>query len=394
VRALIARHIEVTLITPPPSDEEMEDASAIHRTSGRVHSLPHVPLAGRRARPCSIGAPPIRCGDFAPGRARLELVRANQIDLVHGFGASVLGYARARRRGHAPAPLVLTPQGLEEFGATDPKRARLKRAAYLPLRRSVLLCAAAADAVIATDRALEPFVLHHLGIPRERMTTIPNALDLRALDALTDPTRSASSAFITRSRPASASCSASDDSRRARASTLLLRALAAVRDHGALEGRAWRWVVLGDGPYARCWRCSAARARAGAPRAIRLGAFVRSARCLAWHEMTTLFVHPTRFARAARLIGDGSRPWPHRRAVVRIGGGGHSRQGAAGTEWMAGGAGRSVRRSPPRIQRPRSRQPARLRALRPRRPFDPSSTSSRGPRSCDATVALYRRLLG
>jgi len=39
-----------------------------------------------------------------------------------------------------------------------------KRAAYLPLRRAVAACAAAADAVIATDRALEPFVLRHLGI--------------------------------------------------------------------------------------------------------------------------------------------------------------------------------------------------------------------------------------
>ena len=73
----------------------------------------------------------------------------------------------------------MNPQGLEEFGATDPSRAPLKRAAYLPLRRAVLLCAAAADAVIATDRSLEPYVLSHLGIPRERMRTIPNALDLR-----------------------------------------------------------------------------------------------------------------------------------------------------------------------------------------------------------------------
>ena len=52
-------------------------------------------------------------------------------------GASVLGYARAPAH-RASAPLVLNPQGLEEFGATDPSRAQLKRAAYLPLRRAVL----------------------------------------------------------------------------------------------------------------------------------------------------------------------------------------------------------------------------------------------------------------
>src|SRR5205085_10822197 len=87
----------------------------------------------------------------------------------------------------ATAPLVLNPQGLEEFGATDPGRAPLKRAAYLPLRKSVLICAAAADAVIATDRSLEPVVLRHLGISRDKMRTIPNALDLPAVDAQTDP---------------------------------------------------------------------------------------------------------------------------------------------------------------------------------------------------------------
>ena len=30
---------------------------------------------------------------------------------------------------------------------------------------------------------------------------------------------------------------------------VMLRALAAVRDHGGLDGQPWRWVVLGDGPY-------------------------------------------------------------------------------------------------------------------------------------------------
>src|SRR5262249_46632033 len=120
------------------------------------------------------------------GRRALDLVQAGRADIVHGLGASVLGYARARK--HSNAPLVLNPQGLEEFGATDPSRARLKRAAYLPLRRAVLACAAAADVVIATDQALEHVVLRHLKIDRARMRTIPNAIDLHALDAMTDPT--------------------------------------------------------------------------------------------------------------------------------------------------------------------------------------------------------------
>ena len=87
----------------------------------------------------------------------------------------------------ATAPLVLNPQGLEEFGATDPSRARLKRAAYLPLRRAVLACARAADCVIATDRSLEPIVRAHLELDPERVCVIPNALDLPELDALAPP---------------------------------------------------------------------------------------------------------------------------------------------------------------------------------------------------------------
>ncbi len=79
---------------------------------------------------------------------------------------------------------MLNPQGLEEFGATDPSRARVKRAAYLPLRRAVVACAHAADRVIATDRSLEPALLMHLKIDRTKVRVIPNALDLPGIDGL------------------------------------------------------------------------------------------------------------------------------------------------------------------------------------------------------------------
>ena len=97
------------------------------------------------ARPCSIAARRIRCSASGPGAWRWNSCRRGAIDIVHGLGASVLGYAR-QRRTRRTAPLVLNPQGLEEFGATDPIARRLKRAAYLPLRRAVRVCARAADA--------------------------------------------------------------------------------------------------------------------------------------------------------------------------------------------------------------------------------------------------------
>ena len=135
-------------------------------------------------RPCSTEH---RVSAFRLPRRALaaEIVARGTIDLVHGFGASVLGYAR--RRPSPAAPLVLNPQGLEEFGATDPSRARLKRAAYLPLRRAVIACARRADAVIATDRALEPAVRQHLGVPDDKIATIPNALDLTDVDSMAHP---------------------------------------------------------------------------------------------------------------------------------------------------------------------------------------------------------------
>ncbi len=88
---------------------------------------------------------------------------------------------------------MLNPQGLEEFGATDPGRARLKRAAYLPLRRAVLACARAADRVIATDRALEPVVRQHLHVPAERVRVIPERARpaLRSTGSRRPPTRRA-----------------------------------------------------------------------------------------------------------------------------------------------------------------------------------------------------------
>jgi hypothetical protein len=83
------------------------------------------------------------------GAVAADLVARGEADIVHGFGASVLGYARRRRM--LTAPLVLNPQGMEEFGASDPSRAGLKRMAYLPLQVAVR-ARAARHAVIATDR--------------------------------------------------------------------------------------------------------------------------------------------------------------------------------------------------------------------------------------------------
>src|SRR3954465_4621152 len=177
VHYLAGAGVRVTLITRTPP----RDSPPIDEPGLRTIFVPYrtFPFAGRRGTTVLDRSTAYPLFGERAGRVAWDMVRQGTVDVVPGFGASVLGYAR--RRAGSLAPLVLNPQGLEEFGATDPSRARLKRAAYLPLRRAVVACGAAADAVIATDRSLAPFVLRHLGVAPDRVRTIPNAIDVPAL---------------------------------------------------------------------------------------------------------------------------------------------------------------------------------------------------------------------
>jgi glycogen(starch) synthase len=323
-RALIERDIEVTLVTQPPSIDGDKSPASIHPRLA-IEYVPYAtfPLAGRRGTTVIDRSTAYPLFGLRAGRRALELVRTGQADIVHGFGASVFGYARRRRftdparRAGATAPLVLNPQGLEEFGATDPSRAPLKRAAYLPLRRAVLACAAAADAVIATDRALEPVVLRHLRIPREKMHTIPNALDLRAVDALTDQALVGELRLRHDVGLGERVLLSVGRLEASKGFHVMLRALAAVRDHGGLDGKPWRWVVLGDGPYRPMLQTLAAELKL--ERRVRFLGRVSDQEMHAWHELSTLFVHPTLYEGSSLVTLEAM---AHRRAVVASAAGG------------------------------------------------------------------------
>ncbi|MCU0255570.1 MAG: glycosyltransferase family 4 protein, partial [Vicinamibacterales bacterium] len=182
---LARRGLEVTLVSPPP--REARDARAL---PARLAHVPYVsfPGAGRRGTTVIDRSTAYPVFGWRAGRLAAALVRDGLVDVVHGLGASALGYALARHRDRTlRAPLVLNPQGLEEFGATRPDAARLKRLAYRPLQAAVRACARAADAVIATDASLRPVVIGHLGVPDARVFTIPNAIDLDLLDGLASP---------------------------------------------------------------------------------------------------------------------------------------------------------------------------------------------------------------
>jgi glycosyltransferase involved in cell wall biosynthesis len=316
LRALADRVDEVTLITPPPTAQG-DDASVrtIHPKL-RVEFIPYhtFPLAGRRGTTVLDRSTAYPLWGLRAGHRALDLVRAGRIDIVHGFGASVLGYAR--NRSTVNAPLVMNPQGLEEFGATDPSRAPLKVAAYLPLRRAVLRCAKSADAVIATDRSLEPFVLRHLKIPPEKMRTIPNALDLRIVDGFANPGLQGNLRWrhgllgerilLTVGRLEAS-----------KGYHVLLRALAAIRDQGHLENRPWRWVAIGDGPYRPMLDMLASEL--GMQQHVQFLGRVADDEMHAWYDLATMFIHPTLYEGSSLVTLEAM---AHRRAVVASAAGG------------------------------------------------------------------------
>ena len=327
-RALAGRDIAVTLITRPPADGQEWSPTSID-PSIRAEFVPYrtFPGAGRRGTTVLDRSTAYPLFGVLAGRKALELVRRGEADIVHGLGASVLGYARVRLQGRsdragappgqATAPLVMNPQGLEEFGATDPSRAPLKRVAYLPLRKAVLVCASAADAVIATDKSLEPVVLRHLGIPREKMRTIPNALDLRDVDAMIDPARAGA---LRRQHHLELGERLLLSVGRLEASKgfhVLLRALGALRDHGALDERPWHWVVLGDGPYRPMLEMLTEEL--GLQTRVRFLGRVSDHEMHAWHELSTLFVHPTLYEGSSLVTLEAM---AHRRAVIASAAGG------------------------------------------------------------------------
>ena len=284
VRHLTRLDVEVTLVTKPA---RTRPATPLPAT---LLQVPYVtfPGAGRRGTTVIDRSTAYPVFGWRAGRRVAALVRQGRIDVVHGLGASVLGYAVARRReADLQAPLVFNPQGLEEFGATDPARARLKRLAYGPLQAAVRACARAADAVVATDSSLRPVVLQHLAVDPARVVTIPNAVDVERLDTL-----------ATR-----------DDGRRLRRTVgigedewLLLSVGRVEHNKGfdvmlrALEALGpdvprWRWVLVGDGP----WRRRLARdvAASGLASRIMLRGREDESTLHAWYEAAEAFVHPT-----------------------------------------------------------------------------------------------------
>jgi glycosyltransferase involved in cell wall biosynthesis len=249
------------------------------------------------------------------GRAAARSAAAGEVDIVHGLGASALGYATAHAASKR-APLVFNPQGLEEFGATDPARAPLKRLAYAPLRAAVRRCARGADRVIATDRSLVAPVISHLGVSEAAVRVIPNAIDLADCDR---PEALARAAVLRRQAGLGERDVVFLSVGRLEANKgfdVLLRALASLMSSKALP-RGWRWILIGDGPMRR--RLQSESAAAGLWDRVTIWGRASLEDLHGWYEAATIFVHPTLYEGSSLVTLEAM---AHRRAVVATRAGG------------------------------------------------------------------------
>lgn len=329
-RHLARRFVEVTLITRPAEDgmSAAEAASVIgDRGPLSVRFVPYTtfPLAGRRGTTVLDRSTAYPLFGLRAGRLAASLVRSGAADVVHGLGASVLGYALSASSVRARAPLVMNPQGLEEFGGTGQRfgGSVLKRLGYAPLRQAVRVCANRAARVIATDHAIEPSVRRYLHLPADRVATIPNAVDVDACDALAGP---AAGYHMRRFVPAGTRSILLSVGRleQNKGFHVLAEALAALRE------RSWYWVLIGDGPF----RTALLRQVADLEltERVRFMGATSPNDLHAWYEAADLFVHPTLYEGSSLVTLEAM---THRRAVVATTAGGlpdKVRPGATG--WL------------------------------------------------------------
>jgi glycogen synthase len=307
VRHLARRGVRVTLITRPPTTDRCLADEGLEGV--RTITVPYrtFPFAGRRGTTILDRATAYPLFGIRAGRVAERLVAEGRIDLVHGLGAASLGYAVARREGRGPAPYVMNPQGLEEFGGMDGAYggSRAKRIGYAPLRRAVRVCADAADRVVATDRSIEPVITRHLRVGPDRMCLVPNAIDVEACDRLATPADGARARALLTLPPTTPIVVSVGRLEFNKGFHVLIDALRRLLD------RPWMWVLVGDGPRRPLLEQQVAEAGLGSR--MRFAGRVDDHALHAWYEAATLFVHPTLYEGSSLVTLEAM---SHRRAVV------------------------------------------------------------------------------
>jgi glycosyltransferase involved in cell wall biosynthesis len=292
VRHLAARGVDVTMIVPPAG--HVQRAATADPFASQHVRIRHVgylsfPFANRRGTTVLDRSTAYLLYGWRAGRLARSLANEGVVDLVHGFGASVLGASDGMT-----APLVLNPQGLEEFGATAGSLPPLKQAGYAPLRWAVRHVASRAACIIATDVSLEPMVVRHLKPGASQMRTIPNGIDLVAAGAIAGP----ADGRLTRQRHGIGTGELVFVSvgrlEFNKGFDLMPAALARASGPGStLAATGWRWVVVGGGPYRVEIERQVAAHRLE-PHVIFAGR-TSEHDLHGWYEAANVFVHPTRY---------------------------------------------------------------------------------------------------
>jgi glycogen synthase len=337
VRSLVARDVDVTLITQPPLRDHPTDPATdplFRHARLTLKTVPYYtfPFAGRRGTTILDRITAYPWFGWRAGRLAAALADRGAVDVVHGLGAASLGFALARPRpGRRRVPFVFNPQGLEEFGATDPSRAPMKRIAYRPLQWAVRACARAADVVIATDNVLVEPVLTHLRVPPAAVRMLPNAIEVGECDRPDARERAGALRRSVGLEPDDLLLVSVGRLEANKGFHVLADALARLVQSGRLP-RSWRWVLVGDGPMrSELGRIVAAR---GLDPHTCFRGRTDDGELHGWYEAATVFVHPTLYEGSSLVTLEAM---AHRRAIVATRAGGLPDKVAPGVNgWLVG----------------------------------------------------------
>jgi glycosyltransferase involved in cell wall biosynthesis len=300
---LQARAVETVLVTRP--------ATRAGEFPGRVVTVPYGGAPRRHGRVLSrtlhYPAFSARVGDTVAA-----MVRAGEVDVVDAQGLTALGYGRRRRRDPAlVAPLVMNPQGLEEHKARG-----LKRVALARLRALSREAARLADRVVATDEATRDEVPLHLGVDPARVVVLPNGVDLAEIAARTpEDARARAEAALPGLRGADPVLLSVGRLEAYKGLDDAMAALDLLHRDGRL-GRAWAWVIAGEGPQGGRLR---ARLPAALSAHVHFAGRVDEGLLHALYERADLFLHPTRYEGSSLVTLEAM---AHARAVVATRAGG------------------------------------------------------------------------
>ena len=218
-------------------------------------------------------------------QAAARVIAALPIDVVHVQGAGGYGYAQLLAKGAASAPMVINPQGLEEF-----KNSFAKRLAYTPLNMASRYAAKYASALIASDTPTVQDIPKYLNVSPDRVALIPNGIDVDAACnwVSIDVQRVLVQRLqLAQRQPLLLSVGRLEQNK---GFSFMLDALAQIR---ANLPSKWQWLLVGEGPERNALQEKIRKYQFRDH--VRLLGSVDDITLHNLYELAALFVHPTLF---------------------------------------------------------------------------------------------------